>query len=477
MTDLPGSLKFRGIIYYRVQNEPERFLYLPDSPGPEKDPQDRPTLLLLVSDQAAILQFGAQWCINETLLEDFTKYLAEQYLLDRTAIQLSPLPASIEGVWLVLNDGQENFTDLKKSASSNFPPYSALFNVTLTAAQKSQVISALNGREDILKVIYRGMASIPVTAETVIEGEIQADLVKLGQNPSVTACEAQLEQALQEGRLTLSRIGFTINSPSELQEKVDKLAKEKAVNAMQHMAQEFEPYNQASEETIQQEHTSLLKVTASTSENLSAPFEVSSDISSWFGNGSGSDHMQMVGASIAEPDPSAAKPMPVKLSFDARNAPVAFVQVACGQTTAVLRGPAFQPATIPASDFGKPLTVKTSYTTGGSHEITLTSPDGEAWVLAPKELGLAQVTLDAAARRKAGSTSAQFRVRYQPSGAGNEDEQVINFRYGEWTEIWFVITRSHDLGGYLEIDWKETTMDGTVTKHPLLKTDNSNIVV
>lgn len=478
MTLFPGSLEFSGIHYYRSQDEPERFFYLPGSPGPEKDQQDRPTLMLLVSDQAAILQLGTRWEVEIQLLEEFTKHLAQQYQLDRDAIHISPVPVTIESVMLILNDGQGNFIEMQKSSSSHYPPYAALFNVTFTAAQKSQVISALNGHEDILKIIYRGNASIPVAAETIIEGEIFADLVELGRSPSVAACEAQIEQALYEGRLSLRHTELAIKAPSELQEKVDKLAKEKAVNAVLHMAQELKPLKQGIGKTTKQHNESLLKVTASAVEIVSLPLEVTSDISSWFANGSGSNHMQIIGTSIAEPDLSAGKPMPVKLGFDAKNAPVAFVQVACGQTTAILRAPGFQPVTIPASDFGKLLTVKTNYTTGGvGYEITLTSPDREGWVLAPKELGLAQVTLDATARRKAGSTSAQFRVRYQPTGGGNEDEQVIHFRYGEWKEMWFVITRSHNLSGYLEIDWKETTMEGSVTKHPLFKTNNTKIVV
>ncbi|MDD1606978.1 MAG: hypothetical protein LUQ18_00410, partial [Methylococcaceae bacterium] len=431
--------------------------------------QDRPTLMLLVSDQAAILQLGTRWEVEEKLLEDFTKHLAQHYQLDCTAIQLSPLPVTIDSVHLTLNDGQGNFITLQKSTSSHYPPYSALFNLTLTAAQKSQVISALNGREDILKVSYRGNASVIVIAESIIEGDIQADLVALGHNPSIAECEAQLEQALHEERLTLRQTEFAITVPSALQEKVDQLAKEKAVKAMQDMAQEFKPIGKKNE--------SLLKVTASTVETVLFPLEASSDISHWFANRSASDHMQIIGVSIAEPDLSAGKPLSVKLGFDAKSAPVAFVQVVCGQTTALLRPPAFQSITIPASDFGKPLMVKTNYTTGGSYEITLTSPEADAWVLAPKELGLVQVTLDATARRKAGATAAQFRVHYQPTGAGNEDEQVINFRYGEWAESWFVITRSDDLQGDLDVEWKETAMDGSVIKYPLFKTDNPKIVV
>ena len=110
-------------------------------------------------------------------------------------------------------------------------------------------------------------------------------------------------------------------------------------------------------------------------------------------------------------------------------------------------------------------------------EIALALPGHEGWILQPKDLGLKLISLDATARRKARSTSAQIRVRYQPTGEGTEDEQLLNFRYGDWTQTWFVVTRKPDLGGYLEYEWKETIADGSVIKHPVVKTDQSDIVL
>jgi hypothetical protein len=68
-------------------------------------------------------------------------------------------------------------------------------------------------------------------------------------------------------------------------------------------------------------------------------------------------------------------------------------------------------------------------------------------------------------------------VRYRPSGAGAEDEQVINFRYGDWTEAWYVISRAPEIRGSLDVEWKETTTDGSTIKHPPVITDNPALIL
>jgi len=45
-------------------------------------------------------------------------------------------------------------TELASSTSSAFPPYAAIFNITLTPAQAAQVISAVGGRRGVLFVDY-----------------------------------------------------------------------------------------------------------------------------------------------------------------------------------------------------------------------------------------------------------------------------------------------------------------------------------
>lgn len=381
MTTLPGCDEYRGIYYYRSQDEAEAFYYLPATPGPERDQQGRPTLLLLASDQGAILQLGARWEAEAGALEELRDRLAQQFQIAPALIRLSPAPLTIDRVTLSVGDGQGVLTQLQSTSSSGYAPFSAIFNATLTAGQKSQALAALGGREGLLVVTYHGSATLP-------DSTVAAQWC-----PPVTA----------------------------------------------------------------------------------RPLERSTDVGAWFAKGGGLEHVQMVGVPIGgqpqpQPEPKAMK---VRLGFDAKGAPVVYVQATCGKAVETLRSPAFSPVTLSAVEAGQPLIVKTAYTTGGPpYETKLTSPGPEGWVLTPGDLGIALVTLDATARRKAGAKAAQVRVHYRPSGAGAEDEQLINFRYGDWTESWFVVTRSPGLGGHLEVELKETTADGSVVKHPPFTADD-----
>jgi len=218
-----------------------------------------------------------------------------------------------------------------------------------------------------------------------------------------------------------------------------------------------------------------LKSTASVTESVAEPLARSTDVSSWFVGANGLEHVRPVGLTIEPSSPSAGSVV-VRLGFEGGHAKIAFVQVTAGSSSEVLRGPGFSPVTLTTT--GQPLVVKTNYTVGGPpYEAALERPGEGGWSLSPNDLGLVQVTLDGTARRKAGATSAQVRVRYRPSEAGTEDEQVINFRYGDWTETWYVISRAADIRGSLEVEWKETAADGSTVKHAPVTTDNPALIL
>lgn len=387
MKESPEGSDFHGIHYYRSKVDQETFFFLPEGPTAQKDPRGKPTLSLIVSDQGAILQLGAQWAADDQLLLKLKEHLARHFHLDQSLIRLSPAPLSIEKVVLALGDGAGQFDELATSSSSGYPPYSAIFNVRLTAEQKAQAIAALNGRQGFLTVTYRGLLSTP------------------GQSP--------------------------------------------------------------------------------------VPIERSTDVSAWFIGGAGADHIMVVAATIGDAQPATGQgaadqqsPTPqqsapaftVKLCFDAKEAPIAFIQVKCGDAQAVLRGSGFDPVTLTGAVAGQPLAVKTSYTESGPpFETTLPPAGAEGWALAPPDVGLARIVADASSRRDAGASEARLHVRYRPSGKGSDDERTIYLRGKEWIATWFLITRSRDLGGVLEFQWKETAADGSAVFHPSATTDQQEL--
>jgi hypothetical protein len=51
----------------------------------------------------------------------------------------------------------------------------------------------------------------------------------------------------------------------------------------------------------------------------------------------------------------------------------------------------------------------------------------------------------------------------------------MRFRFGDWTEEWFVISRDPGLAGQLAVEWREVAGDGSTTEHPLKASQETNI--
>jgi hypothetical protein len=149
-------LEIGGVRCWRDKNDPSRFYYLAGDPVPELDPSGRPTLLLLASSQGGILQLGTHWTVDDSVLEQMRRALAERFKEAKPElIQFAPVPVAVEGVSLLLGDGTGTFSTLQTSASSGFPPYVAIFSVQVSASQKGQVTAALGGRAGFVRVSYR----------------------------------------------------------------------------------------------------------------------------------------------------------------------------------------------------------------------------------------------------------------------------------------------------------------------------------
>jgi len=396
MTALPGYEEYRGIYYIQSSTEPEVFYYVPSQPGPERDPQGRPTLLLLVSDRGAILQLGVRWDADTSALEQLREQLARHLHSAPALIRLRPA-WTVERVTLTLRDQDaKQLTTLQTTTSSGYLPFAAIFSVTLTAEQKARVLAALSGREGELVVSYDGSASFQASASSFKSGL-----------------------------------------------------------------------------------------------NTAQPLQASTDIATWFPAGDGLDHIRITGSSIgtdsssgevkqAETRHSLPGPLKVQLGFEPKDAPVLFIQVSLGQTTKTLRAPQFSAETFADADASQSLVAKTAFTTGGKpYETTLPPPalEADGWVLTPANLGLTHITLDATALRSAGTNAVQISVRYLPTSSGDRDERIVRFRFGDWTDSWFVISRSAELAGQLEVEWTETTADGDKLKHAPITTSDPALIL
>lgn len=466
MTKLPTGFEIRGVYFYCDPNDPYTFFYIPGEPTAEVSPSGQPSLSLMVSDQIALLQLGSRWGLDAQQQEAIEQDLQHQFSeLTPALIRLSPAPVTIKQTVLQLGDGDGNFGLLQTVSSAGYPPFAALFNVQLTSKQKTQAIAALNGRENFLVVTYQGTLATEIPVSTSIQGDIRTDLAMLNQNTTLADCLEQIELAISANRLIVQR-SHPETVDSELVLKVDQIAKYKAASVLLDQLQQAQ----------RDPDRATLEVTATLIATQLLTIERSTDISTWFEGNTGLDHVRVLPPVSKEPEQTSSESLTVRLGFDAQDSAIAFIQVKFGEAQATLRPPKFDTVTFSSVQSSSSLMITTHYTDGGSSwENQLPFPQAAELSLNPNDVGLALIVVDASARKQAGSTSLQIQVKYIPKNSGTEDERTLYFRFGEWTDSWYIVTRSTDLGGVLEFEAKETTLDDVVIKHPLTTTTETEI--
>lgn len=477
MTELSSWFILRNINLCRSKEDVFTFFYISGEPIPETGPDGKPTLQLIAWDKGGILQLGSKWSIEPSLLSLLKKDLSEKFPeLQIELIRLSPAQISVSEATLYLEDESGKLDELQSVKTSGFPPFTALFNVQLSSENKAKVISSLNGRKNILKVNYKGSLPVEREARVSIKGDISREISALDKSISLEEALVVVELAILNGRLNVERFEDEGIS-QDLKDNIFLQAKEKAASAILAMVS-------GNSELFSQ---TMLESAVSRTETVQISLESSADISSWFPDRTGADHIIVTGIPITEPDKSSAtqpvgqptsKTKFVRLGFDADEMPVAFINLKHGDAIAKLVGPEFAVVSLPAEVVSE-LEVKTNYTDGGpAFKTMLPLNDSEGWTLRPEDLGLEKIFLDGSGPKATGSTDVRVRVVYRPlrSGKGTYDDRTIYFRLNNWTESWFIVTRSlAGLQGSLEFDWRETTADGSVVMHPSVTTDETEI--
>jgi hypothetical protein len=127
--------------------------YVPAAPTPELDPNGRPTLGVFKMPQATTLQLGAHFSLSAAELAALMDKVGARYP-SLHAATLQPAPIQVRKAAVVIADSSGVQTELGTSSTSAFPPYAAVFSLTLTPAQAAQAISAVGGRRGVLFVDY-----------------------------------------------------------------------------------------------------------------------------------------------------------------------------------------------------------------------------------------------------------------------------------------------------------------------------------
>jgi hypothetical protein len=150
----PSPFEVDGVSLVAEPGPPLTLRYVPAAPTPELSPSGAPTLLIVKSPQTAILQFGVHF---ELPPDGQTALLAKVAKINPAlaGARLQPAMMHVESAVARLADDNGLLAQIGVSSpTSSFPPYAALFNVTLNPDQTAQAMSAVNGRPGVLVVDF-----------------------------------------------------------------------------------------------------------------------------------------------------------------------------------------------------------------------------------------------------------------------------------------------------------------------------------
>ncbi len=258
------------------------FCCVPAAPVPERDPAGRPTLSLWVIPPKARLQLGSQWSLIPAEAAAVQAELARRSGVGASEIQLTSAPLHVDTAALVLVDQDGVSHDLATSASSGFPPYTALFAVALEEDAAPLVVSAVNGARDRLFVEYRARVETSTPLELAAVGDITAEVIGLRPPLTLQDATAVVRQALSTKHLAITRTG-----PDGVPEEVwaplqDRLLAAVADDVQRLMA--ADPPAPPTQVSIARVVTGDYRVADSLTRRC--------DIADWFADGSGPSHIR-----------------------------------------------------------------------------------------------------------------------------------------------------------------------------------------
>ena len=448
------------------------WLYVPGPMGSERNAQTGvPTLSLLSLGSSGVLQCGTQWAADSRTLDQIRSTAAERAGL--AEVRLSPAPVAVKTARLELVGRGGASALLQETTTSNFTPYTALFHVPVDGDQMSRVKEALGGSPGILTVSYAIVVQRRTRATARVTGSVEVPPADFDQSP-----ESLLElvrTALAAGQLNLEE-GVEGPAPDELRTRARNGAFDRAATIIRATSAQ-------SKEDLRPGAVSI-DATVTLAGVTEAETSRTTDVAKWWHAGGTPALLGGGAATHAPSSPDRSEPNPVglpisglmSLSRDLKGAPIAFVRATAGDTATVLRGPDFVPASVSAP-LGARIPISVHYTDGGpSYETTVSwGGGGPGCTLGLAELGIVRLSLDASSRKEAGAQNLSAKVAYSPSGGGTADTHEMRFRFGDWTEEWFVISRDPGLAGQIAVEWREVARDGSTTDHPLKTSQETNI--
>jgi hypothetical protein len=472
---IPNGFEFQRVYCYPNPDQPLSYYYLSLQIQPQRDTDGNPIINLVSVGTGGFLQLSVSWNAPSELLNSLRQTIAQHENVENPdVLRLAFAPVTVQHVALLLGDGEDHWEAIATSKSSGFPPYTALFNAQLNAERQTQVAAALNGRENFLQIEYCASLSGFVEASAKLTGDASNIMTQFkGTRRILDQQEVQrvLEQVISEGQLQI-----TVNAS---QNASNRLIEQVKTHVLIQSAELLLQFLQGEERIPDITH---LDITVTNTEPQQLSLNLTTDVATWFTQGSGLDQIQLASGVVPSPSPAPTLSpvpsftLPVRLNFPSADVPIELIMLQQGARKITLTPPDFS-AERPEFRQDESVDVETSYSFGGVYAKKLTLSGSKELALSPADLGLAQVTVDATALEEMGAKKVRIWLRYRPDGDGVANETTIYLRDRPWQATWFVISRSDTLQGFLEYEWQVTLENGDFIKREMTETTSPHIVL
>jgi hypothetical protein len=251
-----------------------------------------------VLDSTSMLQLGTKWWVDEETQAALRDAIHTRYpALDPSQIELRPAPVSVDRVSLDVGDGSGNrFDELATSPSSGFPPYQAVFATQLKPDAAARAANAVAGGANYVRVSYHVSASVPLPATIHIAGDVSGDLAALPLDASLDDARTRIAAGIDAGRLSVTR-SDTAGVPEAFWARLLAQAQETAAQDLLRLAKAASSSPMSNSPDSPSVTTASIDTTASDSYPQTIALLRSADVSSWFPNGTGASHVQVMSAS------------------------------------------------------------------------------------------------------------------------------------------------------------------------------------
>jgi hypothetical protein len=448
------GFEFQGLWCFAQRSEQHAYYVVPVDADLDRDGHGRPLFNLIVAGSTRYAMFTAVWRAVDTTLSALREEIARrEEIADPSTIILSFAPVHTVKCDLLLGDGSGELQTIATSSTSGMPPYGALFNLNLTPEQFAGVAAAAHGRTGHLLIEYTAAVAVPISVRGRLIPLSDAFVPWLREYVSVgrAGFRAAIEEAIRDALATIH-----LDTPHPSGTLVADVYERVLTRATYLLPRLIE----ASREDATVSFEVAVEFNAEIDEICRPQLDLATVA---FYRGHLDDTNALLPPARPERQHTTAETQStrVALGFDAQGAPVSWIRLQWDNAEALLKPPDFAPVEIARVPASRMVRVTTSYSNGAptyKKDIVL-SQEPEVHV-APQDLGLIQIMVDARPLRDAGARSAQVWLHYRVRHRRDDMRHSIQFHGSHWLSPWWLTVPTESALAHLHYRWTAVTHDG-----------------